>query len=454
MTVHTITATSDSRCRPAPSRAMVWRRTVIVAGLIGAMLASAGCDEGIKALEEKSEPLWTIPIKVTGDISKMLPKKMKAEDVNLRVGLVWAGVPNPPRFCIEAMMGLAKEASATAVAEKGCRDIFGFVPSLIQASAPIGKDGTALLEIEHLPTAEVLVGTPEGRVAYGSLVIYDDRDNDRALKLRRGNHTFTCREQHGPGNRGKSSCGPEFEEGDGKGKVARTEGGEGSSGGQATPPAGGSSSSSSGDKGGNSGNNGEGNGGDGGDGKKNNKKDRKEDWIWGASWTSMIQPHVRVAFREGSFDVASLFYPTVGCDPPPQGFSLIDVSGLPTASSCEVRDKDAGPVTIALEATETVSDVACTNDNFHFHDSRRKPDTSQPWVCTAGNRALIAANTPSLCKGLSAVSIVGCRSTAACKEPDWDFTKTPPTWWPCGEITELEDEKNGKGDSKSGGSKN
>ena len=67
--------------------------------------------------------------------------------------------------------------------DAGCRDPFGFVPDVVSVSVPIDVDAPATLTLTQLPAADVMVGDVTARVAYGSLVVFDDRDDTGTLEL-------------------------------------------------------------------------------------------------------------------------------------------------------------------------------------------------------------------------------------------------------------------------------
>src|SRR6185503_17716700 len=70
-----------------------------------------------------------------------------------------------------------------AVIAAGCRDPFGFVSNVVSVGAPIAIDVPATLTLSQLPAADVLVGDVTARVAYASLVVFDDRNDTGTLDL-------------------------------------------------------------------------------------------------------------------------------------------------------------------------------------------------------------------------------------------------------------------------------
>lgn len=361
--------------------------------LLAALLLAAllGCDQGADGLGSVGKPLVQVPVVVTGDIAPLLAEGVKQDDLRLRVALIWAAVPELDDFCIEYGSGLKlpDHASITAVVEAGCRDIFGFVPLQVAEGAYVREDGRATLDLKHLPSAEVLVGPPEGRVAYASVVVYDDRDDDETLELRQARRHFKPGEDNlfGPGK------GPP-EGGRGPGAFDESD--------EFLPV----------------------------------------DHVYGGSFVSMVKPNVRLAFREGDAASAKYFYPMLGCAPPAVGFSTISVTGTWAKATCAASITSETEVSVALSVTPAVAELACTNPQTRFRDTEREADLSQPWHCVSSNQ-LVVANPPGLCKGLTIFLLSGCGASASCKEPNWDDRADPPDWWPCGTPT-TEERKKGK----------
>lgn len=107
---------------------------------------------------------------------------------SLRAGLVWAGVPVFVPFCFEYGENPLKPLQVpTDVAEVGCRNPFLVAPGGLGASVAIEPDALSFqIPITQLPSAEVMIGPLEQRVAYASIVVFDDVDQDGELDLSRG----------------------------------------------------------------------------------------------------------------------------------------------------------------------------------------------------------------------------------------------------------------------------
>ena len=108
----------------------------------------------------------------------------------LRVALVWGQQWWPEPFCLLAQAAPATLATdptqlgaVEGVAQAGCRDNFGFVPLQVGADVPLEASGTTAIPIISLPSAAEMVGDPAARVAYASLIIYQDGNGDGILDL-------------------------------------------------------------------------------------------------------------------------------------------------------------------------------------------------------------------------------------------------------------------------------
>jgi len=398
--------------------------TLKSAALMCAVLAAASCTDKLAGLQDTLVPLGRVHVAVKGNLQPLRPIGTENETPRLRVALVWGQSYVAETFCwLHALPG---DPSATAVAAAGCRDVTGFVPQLVAANAAVDANGSATLDLLTLPTAEVMVGTVDSRIAYGSVLVYDDRDGNGTLDLHRPPQA----------------------------KVANLDG-----------PGGG----------------GDGGGGGGMHGPVPEKK-RNADFVYGASFVSMTLPDKRIAFREGTF-AESAFYPRYGCPAPPVGFSVLGAGGfsiadvllaltdgkLPAQTACATETLDQAVVEIALQPTETVRDVACGagqgGGNSGMGASSASagsaryleppvvgkgfgPDLAQPWLCQSTlpkakpdkappanppkeNLELVIALPPTDCKGLAHYVLRGCSNDANCASPQWDLTTHPPPWWPC-----------------------
>jgi hypothetical protein len=73
---------------------------------------------------------------------------------------------------------------AAAVIAAGCRENFGFVPNRPAADIPITPGVPATFDLYTLPAADVMVGDITARIAYASVIVYDDRNGNGVLDLR------------------------------------------------------------------------------------------------------------------------------------------------------------------------------------------------------------------------------------------------------------------------------
>jgi hypothetical protein len=311
----------------------------------------------------------------------------------LRVGLVWGAQWLTEPFCVLP----AESPDAAAVIDAGCRDPFGFVPAAVSVSVPIDIDVPTTLTLVQLPAADVMVGDITARVAFGSLVVFDDLDDTGTLEL-------------------------------------------------ATPiraPSG------------------------GGRGDRPPTQSYSADVIRGASFLTMTAPDQRVAYREGEFDSTSAFYPRAGCDPPPRGFTVLGAGGFSAATGlasalagvlppedppCSADLPADATIEITARASREVVEVGCDERTADSSVRYREPPANAPDLAS---RAVACAHLPTFdtgagspasdliqlvvsgrsfdrCKGLTHYTLRGCREDVNCPIPDWDFTASPPAWWPCG----------------------
>lgn len=398
----------------------------LAGALVGLM--ALGCGK-LRGLDDAVPPLASVRVAALGDVAPLAPPGTEGQPPRLRAALVWGAQWQPEPFCFLP----AESEPAAAVIDAGCRDLFGFVPLRAAADAPLGADGQATLALFDLPAADDLVGDLTARVAYGSVVVYDDRNGNGALDL---GHAGSDRPS---GPRVGGAGGP----------------------GQPMPPAGG---------------------------------ERSADLVYGASFVSMERPDVRVAYREGGFRASAAFYPRSGCEAPPPGFSLVGAGGFSRAdalaavlsgrlpaedpATCSTAPLDQGTVRLSLEAPAGLVGVACAFRGGGGGTRYREPPRDAPelarltWACAkvpvlsvggaagssgggAGSggsgppqQQLVIADPPpeaasagtppatfnptfNFCKGLTHYTLRGCSNDASCRSPQWDRTTTPPAWWPC-----------------------
>lgn len=132
------------------------------------LVGLAACDD-LAEFSGELPPLVTFELSATGDIP--------AGD--LHVGLVWGAQWLPEPLCF-----LPPESpEVAAVVAAGCRDVLAFTPARATASVAIASGGTARLPLYQLPAGDVMVGDVTARVAYASLVVFDDLDGDGELRL-------------------------------------------------------------------------------------------------------------------------------------------------------------------------------------------------------------------------------------------------------------------------------
>jgi len=351
------------------------RRAVIAAAV---SVCIAGCGE-LKGLGGDPPPLVTFNVKVGNGVPSVR---------SLQVALVWGAQWLTEPFCI-----LPPESdAAAAIIAAGCRDPFGFVPARVAMSAPITLDALASLSLFDLPSADVMVGDVTARVAYGSFVVYDDRDGSGTLEL-----ATTHRAQSG-------GRGADFQD------IADS-----------------------------------------------------ADVIYGASFVTMTAPDQRVAYREGGF-TPSAFYPRSGCEDPPQGFWVVGAGGFTKAvglasavtgqlppedpSACTRASPGDAVINVDLQASAGVNEVGCVERADDSSTRYREPPADPPnldgrMTACAHLPSFDAGSQPNLiqmvvsgratdrCKGLTHYTLRGCRENVACPVPDWDYTATPPAWWPC-----------------------
>lgn len=418
------------------------RRQLCSALLLAWAVLLAACTDELSGLDADATPLAVLQVQVSGDLQKLRPADTLAETPRLRLGLLWGAQVQADPFCLP----LPGDASLTAVRAAGCRDPFGFSMARLGPSVPLKLGEVAQLPLMDLPLADLLIGDLTARIAYASVVVYDDRNGNEVLDLWRATE-FPSGDTMGPGKGGP---------------------GGGSMGGEVAAPV------------------------------------QKPDLIYAASFVSMTQPDTRLSYREGGYDGLSFYYPRWGCPDPPKGFSLVSAGGfdlmtlltglfkpgaggvsLPqmASESCSSADLASAVLELPLQPTETYRDLICarragggmnsgliTSGSVSYREPPVKalPLDKISWVCApvaqggastkggmgeaSGGEAsggqgalgqpkpaiveLIVSGLPGGCRTLTHYIPRGCSSDPYCDQPEWE-PATPPSWWPCPTTSEA-----------------
>jgi len=382
---------------------MATLKSIALVAVVGSL--GAGCGK-LHGLGGAPTPLVSFDVAVTGT--------PPAGAGDLDVALVWGRQWLIEPLCIVPIDARDDMTAVTAVKLAGCRDPFGFIPARVAANAPLNPDGTATIDLFALPSADLMVGDLTARVAYASLVVYDDKNGDGTLGL-----AIPFR----PADFGGMGSGAGSGSGSGSGDLFHT-----------------------------------------------------PDEVLGASFITMVNDpggaviDQRIAYREGAF-LTTGFYPRAGCGDPPPAFSVLAASGFTIAdagsatmmgtvpqeadlSQCVQRTPESGPVTfgyglpadLPLVLSRDVKELACTERTTDSTVRYREPPADMPDLT---NRTSACVHYPSFgdpsdviefvvsgrsddsCVGLTHYILKGCREGPDCGTPDWDHSLAPPSWWPC-----------------------
>ena len=315
----------------------------------------------------------------------------------LRAALVWGLQWLPEPFCV-----LPPESpEAAAVIAAGCRESFGFVPNRPAADIPITPGVPATFDLYDLPAADVMVGDITARIAYASVLVYDDRNGNGVLDLRHP-------------QRQRRSGEPIDDAGGAPDAVY------GASFFSMTQP------------------------------------DRRVAFLEGdfsALRGVAFYPRVGCADPPKSFSILSA-----------SGFSAAAAltSGLagtippeddPSACATATLD-DTIVVPIPPQAPAALSQLACTTNDEGGVTYYRVAPTDAPsydltgwtWACAsfprihsdagAGSSAqqlvvAIPVSPGNACQTTLHYTLRGCNNDPFCVSPSWDLTANPPSWWPC-----------------------
>jgi hypothetical protein len=398
--------------------------------LAAAILAFGACGK-LQNFGGPATPLVTFSVVLDGDTSVAWPPGVTSDHA-LKVGLIWGAQWLTEPFCI-----LPPESTdAATVIDKGCRSAFGFVPARLDQSAPLVPGQPASLPLFALPSADVLVGDVTSRVAYGTLVVYDDRDDSGTLELSRP-HRLPTGDMEGMSRQTVmvdsadiiygasffSMTAPDE-------RVAYREGAPPTgafyprAGCDPPPPsfsivgAGGFSAS---------------------------------DAI-AATLAGTLPQEAPGGCSEGAPDVTTVHVVVA------QGPAVVDVDEVGCDESVvDGSSRYRQPPQLAPDFTDRVT--ACVHlPSFDIGGGLGLPglggdadggvadggaaDAGAPLDQDGGAdggaaigasliQLVVSGRSTDKCKGLTHYTLRGCRDSVTCALPDWDFTANPPPWWPC-----------------------
>jgi hypothetical protein len=349
-------------------------------------LSLAACDD-LQGLEDMPTPLARIEVEVTGALEDVRVPEDAGEPASLHVALLWGNQWLPQPFCI-----LPPESDEVeAVIAAGCRDPFSFAAERVGAVVPL-EDGGAVIEMFDLPPADVMVGDIEARVAYGSVVVFDDRDGDGSLQLPRP-------ERDDPDDpediddfleyvdRVYAASFVTMTQPDRR--VAFREGGY--------------------------------------------------DELAAFYPRSGCEPPPRgfSILDTGGFSRADALAAILRGELPPED-----------PDECAISALDETVIALELVPREELRDVACRVRGGDGTTRYREPPVESPdletqtWACAGfpsfggeedvpGTQLVIATPEEHVCVGLTHYTLRGCDEDPDCGSPEWDRTESAPDWWPC-----------------------
>ncbi|HJX63577.1 MAG TPA: hypothetical protein VJ860_06455 [Polyangia bacterium] len=321
--------------------------------------------------------------------------------LQLRIALVWGAQVQPEPFCVFPQ----ESDAAKKVVAAGCPDSFRFVPNRPAADVPVELNLPGTIDLFDLPAADLMVGDLTARIAYASLIIYDDRNGNGVLDFHhpKQGHNHQDNEHYDPGTPATRDIpyGASF--------ISMTQ------------------------------------------------PDQRVAYREGGfNGNVAFYPRYNCEGPPASFSILSA-----------GGFSQTDALAaalnheLPKEdpTTCNVATLDEALVTIPLhpvsdplQPPDFLKELACTVNNTDVSTFYSKPDTAPDlthldWACvgfpelpgdTAGvasGQQLVVAGSPSEpCQYVNHYILRGCDTGPNCSAGRWDYTtpeNPPPAWWPC-----------------------
>lgn len=372
-------------------------RAAALAGLVGlvGLGAGAGCDDLLN-LTDTTEPLARVSVVA----AEALPGGVSPE--RARVALVWGAQYISDFFCLVP----TADAQAQVVVRAGCRDPFGFVPLRVGANATLRTDGPTVLDLYDLPAADLMVGTLTARIGHGSLVIYEDVNENGTLDI-------ACVPRRGRG----PDCDPNVLRDDESDDVVLGASFIGMS-----------------------------------------QPDQRLTFREGG-----FEPLTAFYPRAGCPD-PPVGFSVLGAGGFSTGQAFLDIlqGRLPQQdpATCTQASIEAAPIAVPLAQTsaeaQRLQELSCGSGEVQngFAEYAAPPaERPEPgWFMACAPVADLAslaaedeseASTPPLlhavvsgpvgarCKTVTHWLLRGCEDDPRCETPEWDFTANPPEWWPC-----------------------
>ena len=351
-------------------------------------VALAACGK-LQGFSGDVPPLATFEVTATGS---------PPPNADLKVALVWGKQWLVEPLCIVPPDPRDDQNAFLAVKAAGCRDPFGFVPARDAADAPLTIGVPATIELLTLPGADVLVGDLTARVAYGSMVVYDDKNHDGTLNMAVPNRP------------------PDF-------------GGDGGGGGMGS----GSDSTITPDV------------VVGASFVTMLEPDTRVTYREGAFLTTGFYPRAGCGDPPPGFSIesASGFTQQAAITATLMGM----VPQESDLSQCVQRTDASGPVSVGLATpSRQLEELACRERATDSTVRYREPGATPPDLTDRTTACVhypsfgmpsdviefvVSGRTQDSCVGLTHYILKGCREGPDCGTPDWDHSTAPPSWWPC-----------------------
>jgi hypothetical protein len=357
-----------------------------VRALVALLALSLGCGK-LRGFGGDVPPLATFQLEVTGDLTTVSQPEQPV--ASLDVALIW-GAP----WLSELICVLPPESDAmAAVLAAGCRDPFGFVPLLVEAVAPVEPNVPTELSLYTLPSADTLVGALGSRVAYASIIVFDDHDASGTLELGMPHDTPS-----GEDDRGNVVVD----------YIATYDLVYGASFNSMTEP------------------------------------DQRLAYREGSfDRAAAFYPRHGCGDPLRGFSIVA-----AGGFSAADGIAAAMRGELPSEdpATCEEAAPASAAVGVQLRKPDEVRESICTEPyditaRYHKPPAQAPDFTARVVACghipdfgdASANmiQAVVSGRSDDPCKSLTHYVLRGCFDGPVCAVPDWDLTANPPSWWPC-----------------------
>jgi len=143
-----------------------------------------------------------------------------------------------------------------------------------------------------------------------------------------------------------------------------------------------------------------------------------------------------LVYREGRLSPIWKMFGFIGCSEPPSGFSVVQVTMLPTHEiACVIHHTADAALTITFDDSQETRQLICEPLPQLSNYPESAPPAGTTVTCRDSGSLSFVVDASRYCPQTQYYDLIGCDSDLLCEVPEWDLSAAPPAWWPCGTPT-------------------